>query len=1036
MQKSKNYLLTGVLIAAAHTVCAQTIFNPLPSRIIGQPALQQSGVLTMTAPNLVEGRELWFPESLAVDTSVTPPILYVADTLNNRVLGWKNASAFQKGDYADLVIGQRDKFSTSGKGPGTDLTNGLFQPSGLAVDKKGNLYVGDAGNNRIIRYPAPFQQTGQLLAVDLILGQKDQTGRTANQGLSAGPTAVTLNLQSQFIGMTFDGAGNLWVADGGNNRVLRYPASVLGTGATFDPAADLVIGQPDFTSTTLPKEFTPINKDYLNGPGAIAFSPAGQLFVTDNSNRVVVFVSPSTNGQSAARVMGISTPTLSNPRPAAVSESTLFGPNGIFFVGDTPYVVDSGNNRILQYDPFSQWPLEPTTNPPAAGTAFSPPAKKVFGQPDFSSRLANAGQPQPTDISFAFPTSAVVVGNDLILADTGNNRVLAIPQVGGLFLHANRLLGQLDFKYNSLNLIEGRELDLSDIVHNQAGGGVAVDNVSAVPHLYVADVFNNRILGFKDVRTLQAGQVADLVIGQPDVFTAVLNFPTGNPQQVNDSGLEQPEGITVDSKGDLWVADSGNGRVLRFPRPFDQPPAQLPKANLVIGQSNFFTKVTDASSQNMKAPYGIAFTVDGHLVVSDTVQNRILLFRKPQGGDFVNGQIASNVLGQSDFITTFPTKLNGPRGIATDTSDRLYVADTGNSRIVVYGNLTLTGNDPPPSLLLTGSGGTDHFVNPVAVAVDPVTNEIWVADTFASPSRIVRFPQYDTLLLTPNSNYIVQDPSPVAIALDTAGNPVVAEGGANRVALYYRAIGTAGNAANYFSRFAPGMLATIKPSRNSSFGTDTVTNSTVPVPTTLGDVRVLVAGVPAPLVYVSPSQINFQIPSSTPVSSTVEIDVVRASTGQILAAWSVYRIDTYSPGLFTADSTGQGPLAVVNQDGTINSAAKPAKGGSVISLYGTGQGIIPGAPPDGVPASGLNPTPLTPRVFINAEEVTSTVSYSGLAPGAIGEWQINVQVPKDVPAGTTGGPATVSVVVVIGDANSSQDLISGGRITTTIKVIP
>src|ERR1700676_2125684 len=117
MQKPKNYLLLSVFVASAHIVSAQTVFNPVPSRIVGQPALQGTGVLTMTAPNLVEGRELWFPESLAVDSSVTPPILYVADTLNNRVLGWKNASAFQKGDYADLVIGQRDKFSTNGKGP-------------------------------------------------------------------------------------------------------------------------------------------------------------------------------------------------------------------------------------------------------------------------------------------------------------------------------------------------------------------------------------------------------------------------------------------------------------------------------------------------------------------------------------------------------------------------------------------------------------------------------------------------------------------------------------------------------------------------------------------------------------------------------------------------------------------------------------------------------------------------------------------------------------------------------------------------------
>lgn len=103
---------------------AQTIFNPAPSRIVGQAVLQQQGVLTAIAPNLVEGREFNNPQSLALDTSVTPPILYVADFGNNRVLVWKNASGFTKGDYADLVIGQRDLRSTSPEGPGADLSTG------------------------------------------------------------------------------------------------------------------------------------------------------------------------------------------------------------------------------------------------------------------------------------------------------------------------------------------------------------------------------------------------------------------------------------------------------------------------------------------------------------------------------------------------------------------------------------------------------------------------------------------------------------------------------------------------------------------------------------------------------------------------------------------------------------------------------------------------------------------------------------------------------------------------------------------------
>src|SRR5713226_8281677 len=151
MKTIQSITLPAVLLSAAQVISAQTtppstIFNPAPSRIVGQALLQQSGVLTATGVNVVEGRELNRPFGIALDTSVSPPILYVADFGNNRVLAWKNAFGFTKGDTADLAIGQRDLISTApqGPGPGT-LSTGLFGPTGIAVDKKGALYVIDTG---------------------------------------------------------------------------------------------------------------------------------------------------------------------------------------------------------------------------------------------------------------------------------------------------------------------------------------------------------------------------------------------------------------------------------------------------------------------------------------------------------------------------------------------------------------------------------------------------------------------------------------------------------------------------------------------------------------------------------------------------------------------------------------------------------------------------------------------------------------------------------------------------------------------------
>src|SRR5262249_45709537 len=162
--------------------------------------------------------------------------------------------------------------------------------------------------------------------------------------------------------------------------------------------------------------------------------------------------------------------------------------------------------------------------------------------------------------------------------------------------------------------------------------------------------------------------------------------------------------------------------------------------------------------------------------------------------------------------------------------------------------------------------------------------------------------------------------------------------------------------------------------------------SGLPISTTLGDVEVLVAGVPSPLLYASAAQINMQIPAKVPAGGFEEIQVVRASTGQVLASW-LFRIDSVSPALFTADGRGVGQIAAVNQDGSINNVANPAKAGSYITLFGTGQGIVGGMPPDGqaAPPAPLLQTGPALKVFINSDFVPqSDIEFTGLAPGFVG----------------------------------------------------
>ncbi len=180
----------------------------------------------------MEGREFFNPSGIAVDTSVTPARIYVADSRNNRVLAWKDAVSFTNGKPADLVLGQRDFFSTFANGPGRNsnspLSTGFTVPAGLAVFQ-GDLYVADAGNNRVLRFRKPFAATDQV--PDLCIGQPsfNTIGPNYPGGQQNSPTDKGLALNngnSAFtVAITFDSAGNLWLTDAGNNRVLRYAAN-------------------------------------------------------------------------------------------------------------------------------------------------------------------------------------------------------------------------------------------------------------------------------------------------------------------------------------------------------------------------------------------------------------------------------------------------------------------------------------------------------------------------------------------------------------------------------------------------------------------------------------------------------------------------------------------------------------------------------------------------------------------------------------------------------------------------------------------
>lgn len=1020
---------------------AQLPLNTRPARSFGSARFSAAGVDT-TNPNEVDGRELYSPQSVVVDSKSSPTVLYVADTYNNRVLAWFNQTSLNNGaPRADLVIGQRDFYTTFAQGPSGNatFTRGLNQPTGLAVDSHGNLWVVDSGNNRILRFPKDKLTSGDPNQPDIVIGQADfsksspNTGGISAQSIYLGPGTASGAATASSI--AFDGDGNLWFSDTLNFRVLRYPASSLDP-ASGPPAADLVLGQAGMASGQQAIAISGAarlgTRNAFYRPTGLAFDPGGRLFVADDLNRVLVFEPPFSTAMSAVRVMGVLVAVAGQPLPPAVNDTTLGAAavgsvKGVAMIGDRPVVTDASNNRVLIYDPYGAWDAETAAVP-------SPPARWVIGQDDMNSGRANRGIGEPGPFSLSAPVAVACDGNDLYVADAGNNRVLDFPAgADGTFATAARVWGQFDVWYGGVNLVEGRELNLREIrvsgntITTDFRGAMALDRNSDPPRLYVADPANNRILGFRDARNVKTDSVADIIIGQPDARRAIVNYPSNDPAARGARGLWGPTGLAVDSNGDLWVADAGNGRVLRFPSPFEQQPddsGQLPASNLVLGQQDFTSRLTDPTAATMGRPVQVALTTGGDLLVSDAAFNRVLYFRRPPEGDFTSGQQAEKVFGQPDFTTVSPgneeNQLNQPLAIATDTDDYLYVADRGNGRIQIYGRVN--GGDPavPMVMSLTKVGA------PYGLFVSRDTGEIWVADF--TGRRLLRYPNRNNMILNSDPDFVFQPPlQPLAVTLDTFGNPIVADVG-NRLTFYYPTI-TAVSAASYQTRpLSPGLQvvygsqAMLSP-LNKSFDEEGPADA---MPTVLEDVQVLVDGAPSPIRSVSANRISAIVPWKAQTQGVSDVVVMNPSTGRILATGTFATAEA-TPSLFTVSGDGKGQVVAVNADGTKNDAAHPAKAGDTITLFATGQGPVDGVPEDGTKVGAELPTPEMPLVYFPVSPGgIVTASSSSLVPGEFSLWQIRVAIPN-------AALGTIQIAVVYKNLASNMDA-SGNRVVTTITV--
>jgi uncharacterized protein (TIGR03437 family) len=682
-----------------------------------------------------------------------------------------------------------------------------------------------------------------------------------------------------------------------------------------------------------------------------------------------VFGADFLTGQAARAVIGQITFTDEDPNS---SDTVLGGLSGIAFAADTLFVADANrvgalysNHRVLLFQGMSSQLPSPTAElPPAAGLSAGPQcpvcvgqATVVLGQPDFASTTLN---PAPTQSSLRLPTAVASDGVHLAVADTDHNRVLIwdhIPASNNA--PADVVVGQPDFVSSG---VPTNHVPNSKSMSGPQG--VWIQNGM----LFVADTQNNRVLVYDHIPTTN-GAAADLVLGQPNFNTYVEVDISQQTTSATAGNMLNPVSVTSDGQR-LFVSDLGYNRVLIWNT---IPTSNGAPANVAVGQPDLVSSIanngytidtnnnnkqtavlctvsngTDTNG-NLTYPAACNSTVNfprfalaaaGRLVVADGGNDRVLVFdtipaQSGAAADTILGQVGGSVYQATNAADSLRT----PMSLAWDGVN-LYVADAFNRRITVYSmgepSIPYSGvrNAASFDIIASGSvavGGTINAgdigtisigANSSATPVD-YPYEILATDTLTTITQAL-------VNIIDSSNQGAGDPNVVAIA-DVTTNTVILQSRIDGVAgnsitlsvkmstradITLTPSGTTLSHGGDASQVAAGTLVSIVSSPGSvlAFGEAAADLSQKTLPTELAGAQVYINGIRSPLMYVSPTQINAQVPweVNTTTSVSAYVRAVRSDGSVAVTTPMAASIVAGNPGLFQYPGpVGAPPVGVV-----------------------------------------------------------------------------------------------------------------------------
>ncbi len=635
--------------------------------------------------------------------------------------------------------------------------------------------------------------------------------------------------------------------------------------------ASLVLGQPNFTTTTNP--YT--TQSGFRNPTMVA-SDGNILVVADtDNNRVLIWNSiPNVPDQPADIVLGQPNFTaLQEPPP--LNDSALRGPQGVWIQGTQLYVADTQNHRVMI------WNNIPTSN--------NQPADLVLGEPNFSTAPpATTSDLPPTASNLFSPVSVTSDGKHVFVTDLGHNRVLiwnSIPtqngQAADVVVGQQNMTSELDNGYISTCVATSVDADGNPVysagcptvicpsTSTDSNGtplypsrcGVTMSYpryaLSDGTRLFVADSGNDRVLVYNTIPTTN-GARADIYLGQPDEFTDQVSSstdtfrPDANILESAPNTIRTPYGLAWDGTN-LYVSDPFDVRVLV----------------LTPGSSNIpITGITNAANQNTYAVGTVSIT--GTITAGDTVTITIT-----SPGTVVSSTATGCQTGQECYTYTVVTN------------------DTLVSIVEALAN-AINGvkpvGTPDPNVIASANivSGSLFVVNLIARQPGLNGNNIGYAATTAS---------------------VTSGGTPTEAA--TAAGSTLAGGAAAE-------------------ELAPGTLVTI-------FGNNLADTTATPIPdakgnypTTFNGVQMYFDGIRSPILYVSPTQINVQLPYETEGTSGVSAFVRTVHNDGSVTATTAIGVPVISgygnPGIFAGGGNDPRPalayhtgyaIALVDIDGSI-----------------------------------------------------------------------------------------------------------------------